>query len=67
MGRGRSGPGLRSAATAATAFGAQPATGYAVGAVRRLVENLLPEGRALDITATTFHVSKSNVYRPQDA
>lgn len=39
-----------------------PAAGYAVGAVKRFVENLLPEGRALDITASTFHVSKSNIY-----
>jgi serine/threonine-protein kinase HipA len=38
------------------------ATGYAVGAVKRFVENLLPEGRALDITATTYRVSKSNIY-----
>lgn len=39
-----------------------PAAGYAVGAVKRFVENLLPEGRALDITASTFCVSKANVY-----
>ncbi len=39
-----------------------PATGYAVGAVKRFVENLLPEGRALDIAATTYRVSKSNIY-----
>ena len=26
------------------------------------VENLLPEGRALDITATTYRVSKSNIF-----
>ena len=41
----------------------QPAAGgYAVGAVKRFVENLLPEGRALDITATTYRVSKFNIY-----
>lgn len=41
----------------------QPAaTGYAAGAVKRFVENLLPEGRALDITAATCRVSKSNVF-----
>ncbi len=40
----------------------RPATGYATGAVKRFVENLLPEGRALDITATTYHVSKSNIF-----
>lgn len=41
----------------------QPAAnGYAVGAVKRFVENLLPEGRALDIAATTYRVSKSNIY-----
>ncbi len=38
------------------------ADGYAAGAVKRFVENLLPEGRALDITATTYRVSKSNIY-----
>jgi serine/threonine-protein kinase HipA len=40
----------------------RPPTGYAAGAVKRFVENLLPEGRALDITATTCHVSKSNIF-----
>jgi len=39
-----------------------PTAGYAAGAVKRFVENLLPEGRALDITATTYHVSKSNIF-----
>lgn len=39
-----------------------PAAGYAVGAVKRFVENLLPEGRALDITSITYRVSKSNIY-----
>jgi len=39
-----------------------PADGYAVGAVKRFVENLLPEGRALDVTATTYHVSKANIF-----
>ena len=39
-----------------------PAEGYAAGAVKRFVENLLPEGRALDIAATTHRVSKSNIY-----
>ena len=39
-----------------------PANGYATGAVKRFVENLLPEGRALDITATTYHVSRTNVF-----
>jgi serine/threonine-protein kinase HipA len=39
-----------------------PADGYAAGAVKRFVENLLPEGRALDITATTYRVSKANIY-----
>jgi serine/threonine-protein kinase HipA len=39
-----------------------PAEGYAAGAVKRFVENLLPEGRALEITATTYRVSKSNIY-----
>ena len=39
-----------------------PAGGYAAGAVKRFIENLLPEGRALDITATTCWVSKSNIF-----
>lgn len=39
-----------------------PTAGYAAGAVKRFVENLLPEGRALDVTATTYRVSKSNVF-----
>lgn len=39
-----------------------PAAGYAAGAVRRFIENLLPEGRALDVTATTYRVSKSNLF-----
>ncbi|SEL31890.1 serine/threonine-protein kinase HipA [Roseateles sp. YR242] len=39
-----------------------PVDGYAAGAVKRFVDNLLPEGRALDITATTYKVSKSNIY-----
>lgn len=40
----------------------RPAAGYATGAVKRFVENLLPEGRALDVIATTYRVSKSNIY-----
>jgi serine/threonine-protein kinase HipA len=39
-----------------------PANGYAASAVKRFVENLLPEGRALDITAATCRVSKSNIF-----
>jgi serine/threonine-protein kinase HipA len=39
-----------------------PATGHAAGAVKRFVENLLPEGRALDIAAATCRVAKSNVF-----
>jgi serine/threonine-protein kinase HipA len=38
--------------------GAAPAS----GTVRRFLENLLPEGRALDIASTTYQVSKNNVY-----
>jgi serine/threonine-protein kinase HipA len=38
------------------------AQGYAHGAVKRFVENLLPEGQALDIAATTYRVSKSNIF-----
>jgi serine/threonine-protein kinase HipA len=32
------------------------------GTVRRFLENLLPEGRALDIVATTFRVTRNNLY-----
>ncbi len=32
------------------------------GTVRRFLENLLPEGRALDIVSTTLQVSKNNLY-----
>ncbi len=35
---------------------------YPSGNVRRFLENLLPEGRALDIVATTHKVSKNNLY-----
>lgn len=41
---------------------ARPADGYAVGAVRRFVENLLPEGRGLDMAAATHQVSKNNIF-----
>lgn len=34
----------------------------ATGTVRRFLENLLPEGRALDVVSTTHQVSKNNVY-----
>lgn len=34
----------------------------ATGTVRRFVENLLPEGRALDIVSTTHQVSRNNIY-----
>ena len=40
----------------------EPQRGYAPGAVRRFVENLLPEGRALDISATTYGLAKSNIF-----
>lgn len=32
------------------------------GTVRRFLENLLPEGRALDIVATTHQVARNNLY-----
>lgn len=32
------------------------------GTVRRFLENLLPEGRALDIVSTTHRVSKNNIF-----
>jgi len=34
----------------------------ASGTVRRFLENLLPEGRALDIVSTTHQVSKNNIF-----
>lgn len=34
----------------------------ASGTVRRFLENLLPEGRALDIVATTHQVARNNLY-----
>ena len=36
--------------------------GASSGTVRRFLENLLPEGRALDIVATTFQVARNNLY-----
>jgi serine/threonine-protein kinase HipA len=41
---------------------ARPVDGYQSGTIKRFVENLLPEGRALDITASTYHLSKANVF-----
>jgi serine/threonine-protein kinase HipA len=40
----------------------EPTGGYSPGAVKRFVENLLPEGRALDISARTYNVSKTNIF-----
>lgn len=41
-----------------------PLSGNAVGhnSVRRFIENLLPEGRALDIVSVTHQVAKNNVF-----
>jgi serine/threonine-protein kinase HipA len=39
-----------------------PEGGYATGTLVRFVENLLPEGLALDIAAMTHRVSKSNIF-----
>lgn len=39
-----------------------PGQAYPPGAVRRFVENLLPEGRALDIASSTYQISKNNVF-----
>ena len=47
---------------ASASQGVSPGAGYASGAIKRFVDNLLPEGRALDITASTYRVSKSNLY-----
>lgn len=32
------------------------------GTVRRFLENLLPEGRALDIVSTTYQISRNNIF-----
>jgi serine/threonine-protein kinase HipA len=32
------------------------------GTIRRFLENLLPEGRALDIVASTYQVARNNIY-----
>ena len=45
-----------------TATGREVAPPIPSGVIRRFLENLLPEGRALDVSASTFHVSKSNVF-----
>jgi len=34
----------------------------ASGTIKRFVENLLPEGRALDISASTYGITKNNVF-----
>jgi serine/threonine-protein kinase HipA len=39
-----------------------PLEGYRSASIRRFLENLLPEGRALDIVASNRGVVKSNVY-----
>jgi serine/threonine-protein kinase HipA len=39
-----------------------PDQAYASASIRRFIENLLPEGRALDIVAASQGVAKSNVY-----
>ena len=51
------------------AFGLSPALplsspldGYSAMSVRRFLENLLPEGRALDVAASAKGVAKTNIY-----
>lgn len=39
-----------------------PASPQASASIRRFLENLLPEGRALDITASTYRLSKANLF-----
>lgn len=39
-----------------------PPQGYHSASIRRFIENLLPEGRALDIVAASQGVAKTNVY-----
>lgn len=41
---------------------AKSGPGASSGTIRRFLENLLPEGRALDIVAGTFQVARNNVY-----
>ena len=41
---------------------ATPEGGHASGAIERFVENLLPEGRALEVAALANRVSKSNLF-----
>jgi serine/threonine-protein kinase HipA len=38
-----------------------PEAGYASASIKRFLENLLPEGRALEVAAQTYRVSRSNV------
>lgn len=40
----------------------RPAKGYPSIVVKRFIENLLPEGRALEVIAATSKVARSNVY-----
>jgi serine/threonine-protein kinase HipA len=39
-----------------------PPAGYDSRSIRRFIENLLPEGHALDVAASTYRVAKSNAY-----
>lgn len=39
-----------------------PVGGYASSTVKRFLENLLPEGRALDIVVSSNGIAKSNIY-----
>lgn len=39
-----------------------PVQGYSSQSIRRFLENLLPEGRALDVAASAKGVAKSNIY-----
>jgi serine/threonine-protein kinase HipA len=39
-----------------------PAGGYVAGAVMRFVQNLLPEGRALEVAASAARVGRSNTF-----
>ncbi len=42
--------------------GVQHEPEYAPGAIKRFLENLLPEGHALDAIAASQHISKNNVF-----
>lgn len=56
-------PSWRARADAFPVSNALPLSGeHPVGAARRFLENLLPEGRALDVASQSLQVSRNNIY-----